>query len=350
MAANDDRLTPLSPHTERSNSAVSDVRNVIIIGSGPAGYTAAIYAARASLAPLVFEGSVTSGGALMNTTDVENFPGFPDGVMGPDLMDNLRKQAERFGAELVTDDVTAVDLTGAIKVVTDGAGTEHQARSVIIATGSGYRELGLPNEKRLSGHGVSWCATCDGFFFRDQDIVVAGGGDTAIEEATFLTRFARSVTIVHRRDALRASRIMAERAVANDKISFRWDSEVIDVLGEDKVSGVQLRNLKTGEESQLDVTGLFVAIGHDPRSELFEGQVRRDDEGYLLVEAPSTRTNVVGVFACGDVVDHVYRQAVTAAGTGCAAALDAERYLTSLDDAARTGDAAQAAQPVGATI
>jgi thioredoxin reductase (NADPH) len=319
---------------------------MIIIGSGPAGYTAAIYAARANLHPLVFEGSVTAGGALMNTTDVENFPGFPDGVMGPDLMDHLRKQAERFGAELVTDDVTAVDLTGEIKVVTDGRGDQHRARAVIIATGSGYRELGLPNEKRLSGHGVSWCATCDGFFFRDKDIVVVGGGDTAMEEATFLTRFARSVIVVHRRSELRASKIMQERAFGNPKISFVWDSEVVDVLGEDKLTGVRLRNLRTGEESTLEVGGLFIAIGHDPRSELFAGVIRRDDEGYILVDAPSTRTNVTGVFACGDVVDHVYRQAVTAAGTGCAAALDAERYLTSLEDAVATGDPAQALQAV----
>ena len=321
---------------------MSDPRNVIIIGSGPAGYTAAIYAARANLAPLVFEGSVTAGGALMNTTDVENFPGFPDGVMGPDLMDYLRKQAERFGAELVTDDVTAVDLTGAIKVVTDGSGNEHTARVVIVATGSGYRELGVPNEKVLAGHGVSWCATCDGFFFRDQDIVVVGGGDTAMEEATFLTRFARSVTIVHRRDALRASKIMQERAFANEKISFVWNSEVVDVVGDKKVSGVKIRNVVTGDESTLDATGLFVAIGHDPRSELFAGQLGRDDEGYLLVEAPSTKTNLAGVFACGDVVDHVYRQAVTAAGTGCAAALDAERYLTSLEDVPLTSDPVEA--------
>ncbi len=296
----------------------------------------------------MFEGSVTAGGALMNTTDVENFPGFPDGVMGPDLMDHLRKQAERFGAELVTDDVTAVDLTGEIKVVTDGAGAEHRARAVIIATGSGYRELGLPHEKRLSGRGVSWCATCDGFFFRDQDIAVVGGGDTAMEEATFLTRFARSVTIVHRRDSLRASKIMQERAFANEKIRFLWDSEVVDVLGEDKVERrCRSATPRTGEESELEVTGLFVAIGHDPRSELFAGQVRRDDEGYILVDAPSTHTNLAGVFACGDVVDHTYRQAVTAAGTGCSAALDAERYLTSLEDAAATGDPAQVAQAVG---
>ncbi|MGH8892063.1 MAG: thioredoxin-disulfide reductase [Actinomycetes bacterium] len=311
---------------------MDDVRNVIIIGSGPAGYTAAIYAARADLQPLVFEGSVTAGGALMNTTDVENFPGFPEGVMGPDLMDHLRRQAERFGAELVTDDVTAVDLTGETKVVTDGSGNEHRARTVVIATGSGYRELGLPHEKRLSGRGVSWCATCDGFFFRDQDIAVVGGGDTAMEEATFLTRFARSVTVIHRRNSLRASKIMQERAFANEKIRFLWDSEVVDVLGEDKVAGLQVRNVRTGEESELPVTGLFVAIGHDPRSELFAGQLRRDDEGYLLVDAPTTHTSLAGVFACGDVVDHVYRQAVTAAGTGCAAALDAERYLAAMED------------------
>jgi thioredoxin reductase (NADPH) len=325
---------------------VNDVRNLIIIGSGPAGYTAALYAARANLAPVVFEGSVTAGGALMNTTDVENFPGFHEGVMGPDLMDRLRKQAERFGAELVTDDVTEVDLTGEVKVVTDGAGQQYQAYAVIIATGSSYRELGLENEKRLSGRGVSWCATCDGFFFKDQDIAVVGGGDTAMEEATFLTRFARSVTIVHRRDSLRASKIMQDRAFANEKIRFQWDSEVVDVLGEGKLDGVRLRNVKTGEESTLDVTGLFVAIGHDPRSELFAHQIRRDDEGYILVDHPLTRTNLVGVFACGDVVDHIYRQAVTAAGTGCAAALDAERYLTSLEDAVLTGEPAQAAHAI----
>ncbi len=325
---------------------MSDVRDIIIIGSGPAGYSAAIYAARANLKPLVFEGSVTAGGALMNTTDVENFPGFPDGIMGPDLMDHLRKQAERFGAELVTDDVTAVDLTGEIKTVTDGRGDQHQALAVIIATGSGYRELGLPKEKQLSGHGVSWCATCDGFFFRDKDVVVVGGGDTAMEEATFLTRFATSVTVVHRRSELRASKIMQERAFANEKIRFVWDSEVTDIVGDDKVEAVRLRNVETGEETTLEASGLFVAIGHDPRSEIFAGQIRRDDEGYILVDAPSTRTNLTGVFASGDVVDHIYRQAITAAGTGCAAALDAERYLTSLADAERTGDPAQAVQSI----
>jgi len=305
---------------------VSDVRDVIIIGSGPAGYTAALYAARARLHPLVFEGSVTSGGALMKTTDVENYPGFPDGVLGPDLMDAIRKQAERFGAELVPDDVSEVDLAATPKVVKTG-GETHLARTVIIATGSGYRELGVPGEDLLAGHGVSWCATCDGFFFRDQDIVVVGGGDSALEEATFLTRFARSVTVVHRRDSLRASKIMQDRAFANPKVKFAWDSVVTEILGEDRVSGVRIRNVNTGEESTLAVTGVFVAIGHDPRSELFTGQLATDPEGYLLVEPPSTRTEIDGVFAAGDVVDHTYRQAVTAAGTGCAAALDAERWL-----------------------
>ena len=306
---------------------MTEVRDVIIIGSGPAGYTAALYAARARLRPLVFEGSVTAGGALMNTTDVENFPGFPDGVLGPDLMDAVRKQAERFGAELIADDVTEVDVKATPKVVRVGQDT-HLAKTVIIATGSGYRELGVPGEKRLGGHGVSWCATCDGFFFRDQDIAVVGGGDSAIEEATFLTRFARSVTVIHRRDALRASKIMQDRAMANEKIRFAWDSEVVEVLGDDRVSGARIRNTTTGETSTLAITGLFVAIGHDPRSELFIGQLPTDADGYLLVEQPSTRTALDGVFAAGDVVDHTYRQAVTAAGTGCAAALDAERWLT----------------------
>jgi thioredoxin reductase (NADPH) len=305
---------------------VTEVRDVIVIGSGPAGYTAALYAARARLNPLVFEGSVTSGGALMNTTEVENFPGFPDGVLGPDLMDAVRKQAERFGAELMPDDVTEVDLTASPKVVRAGSDT-FLAKAVIIATGSSYRELGIPGEKRLGGHGVSWCATCDGFFFREQDIAVVGGGDSAMEEATFLTRFARSVTVVHRRDTLRASKIMQDRARANSKIRFAWDSEVVEVVGEDRVTGLKLRNVKTGAESTLDVSGIFVAIGHDPRSELFSGILATDAEGYLIVDQPSTRTAVEGVFAAGDVVDHTYRQAVTAAGTGCAAALDAERWL-----------------------
>ena len=310
---------------------MTQVRDVIVIGSGPSGYTAALYAARARLSPLVFEGSVTSGGALMNTTDVENFPGFPDGVLGPDLMDQMRKQAERFGAELIADDVTEVDLEATPKQVKVGEDT-YLARTVIIATGSAYRELGVPGEKRLSGHGVSWCATCDGFFFREQDIAVIGGGDSAMEEATFLTRFARSVTIVHRRDTLRASKIMQDRAISNPKIKFAWDSEVAEVLGEDRVKGLRLRNLKTGEESVLEVTGMFVAIGHDPRNELFTGQLETDDEGYLIVDSPSTRTKIDGVFAAGDVVDHTYRQAITAAGTGCAAALDAERWLADHED------------------
>jgi thioredoxin reductase (NADPH) len=316
---------------------VSDVRNVIIIGSGPAGYTAALYTARASLKPLVFEGSVTAGGALMNTTEVENYPGFSDGIMGPDLMDQMRAQAERFGADLVPDDVTSVDFSGEIKSVTDSAGTVHRARAIIVSTGSAYRTLGLPMEETLSGRGVSYCATCDGFFFRDQDIAVVGGGDTAIEEATFLSRFAKSVTIVHRRDTLRASKAMQERAFADPKISFAWNSEVAEIHEKDsKLSGLTLRDTRTGETSELPVTGLFVAIGHDPRVELFKGVLTLDEEGYLKVDAPSTRTNVAGVFAAGDVVDHTYRQAVTAAGTGCSAALDAERYLAALLDGEKT--------------
>lgn len=306
---------------------MSEIRNVIIVGSGPAGYTAAVYAARAQLNPLVFEGSVTAGGALMNTTEVENFPGFVDGIMGPALMENMRGQAARFGAELVTDDVTSMDLSGEIKTVVDGAGNTHQAKAIILAMGSGYRELGLENEKRLSGHGVSWCATCDGFFFRDQDIAVVGGGDSALEEATFLTRFAKSVTLIHRRDSLRASKIMQERALSNEKMKFAWNSEVVDVLGDAKLSGVILKDTVTGETRELPITGLFIAIGHDPRSELIVGQVDLDAENYVKVKAPSTQTNIPGVFACGDLVDHTYRQAITAAGTGCAAALDAERFL-----------------------
>ncbi len=311
---------------------MSDVRNVIIIGSGPAGYTAALYTARASLKPLVFEGAVTAGGALMNTTEVENFPGFREGIMGPELMDNMRAQAERFGAELIPDDIVAVDLTGDIKTVTDSEGNVHKARAVIVTTGSQHRKLDLPNEDKLSGRGVSWCATCDGFFFRDQDIAVVGGGDTAMEEATFLSRFARSVKIIHRRDSLRASKAMQERAFADEKISFEWDSAVEAIHGDPKLSGITLRDTTTGETRELPVTGLFIAIGHDPRTELFKGQLELDAEGYLKVDAPSTRTNVPGVFAAGDVVDHTYRQAITAAGTGCSAALDAERYLASLAD------------------
>ena len=311
---------------------MSDVRNVIIIGSGPAGYTAAVYAARAQLNPLVFEGAVTAGGALMNTTEVENYPGFAEGIMGPQLMEEMRKQAERFGAELITDDVTDVKLDGDVKTVTDGSGRTYQAKAVILAMGSGYRELGLENEKRLSGHGVSWCATCDGFFFREQEIAVVGGGDTAAEEATFLTRFAKKVYLIHRRDELRASKVMAERVLTNEKIEPVWNSQVVDVLGEDKVSGIVIEDTVTGDKRELPVTGLFIAIGHDPRSELVRGVVDVDGEGYVTVDAPSTRTNVEGVFACGDLVDHTYRQAITAAGTGCSAALDAERFL-----AARVG-------------
>jgi thioredoxin reductase (NADPH) len=310
---------------------VTDTRDVIIIGSGPSGYTAALYAARAKLSPLVFEGSVTAGGALMNTTEVENFPGFPDGILGPDLMDSIRKQAERFGAELVSDDVTEVDLRADPKIVKTIDGT-YESRALIIASGSSYRELGVPGEKRLAGHGVSWCATCDGFFFREQDIAVVGGGDSAMEEATFLSRFARSVTVVHRRDSLRASKIMQDRAVADPKIGFAWDSEVLEMVGEDRLTGLRLRNVKRGEETVLPVTGVFIAIGHDPRSELFRGQLATDPDGYLLVDQPSTRTAIPGVFAAGDVVDRTYRQAVTAAGTGCAAAIDAERWLADQDD------------------
>jgi thioredoxin reductase (NADPH) len=307
---------------------VTEVRNVIVIGSGPSGYTAALYAARAELKPLVFEGSVTAGGALMQTTDVENFPGFSDGIMGPELMDSMRKQAERFGAELVPDDVVAVDLTADPKVVKTDSET-YLAKAVIIASGSRYKELGVPGEKELGGHGVSWCATCDGFFFRGHDIAVIGGGDSALEEAMFLTRFGKSVTVVHRRDTLRASKIMQERAFANPKIEFLWDSEVAEVLGPDKVTGLRIKSTKDGTEHVLPVTGVFVAIGHDPRSELFSDQLATDPDGYLLVDQPSTRTEIEGVFACGDVVDRTYRQAVTAAGSGCEASLDAERWLAS---------------------
>ncbi len=310
----------------------TDTRNVIIIGSGPAGYTAAVYAARASLEPLMFEGSVTAGGALMNTTEVENFPGFRDGIQGPALMDEMRAQAERFGAELVADDVIEVDLTGDTKVVKTAEGT-FTARAVILAMGSGYRKLGLPDEDRLSGHGVSWCATCDGFFFREQHIAVVGGGDSAVEEATFLSRFGSKVTLIHRRDELRASKIMQDRAFADPKIDFAWNSEVAEIHGDDKLTGLTLRDTVTGETRELPATGLFIAIGHDPRSELLTGQVDLDDEGYVLVEGRSTRTNLPGVFASGDLVDHTYRQAITAAGSGCAAALDAERYLAALDHA-----------------
>ncbi len=315
----------------------SDVREAIVVGSGPAGYTAAIYLARAGLKPIVLEGSVTAGGALMNTTDVENYPGFPDGVMGPELMDMLRKQAERFGAEMITDDATEMSLTGEIKTVKVGH-TAYRARTVVLAMGSAYRSLGVPGESELSGRGVSWCATCDGFFFRDQEIVVVGGGDSAVEEATFLTRFASKVTMVHRRDALRASKIMQERAFANDKIAYVWDSEVLEAVGPERLTGVRLRNLKTGEQTLLPATGLFIAIGHDPRSELVKGKIALDGEGYVLQHAlNTTATDVPGVFACGDLVDHTYRQAITAAGSGCAAALDAERYLTATEGPKHSG-------------
>ena len=317
--------------TPTSQPAGDGLREVIIIGSGPAGYTAAVYAARANLAPLLFEGSVTAGGALMNTTEVENYPGFAEGIMGPELMMNMREQAERFGAEMVRDDVVEVDLSGDVKTVTDGSGQVHRTRSVILAMGSAYRELGLPDEHRLSGHGVSWCATCDGAFFRDEDIVVIGGGDSAMEEATFLSRFGRSVTVVHRRDELRASKIMAERALNDPKISFIWNAEVAALHGDPKLTSITLRDTVTGETRELETKGLFIAIGHDPRNELVTGQVALDDEGYVEVQGRTTATDVPGVFACGDLVDHSYRQAITAAGTGCSAALDAERFLAALD-------------------
>ncbi|WP_407656998.1 thioredoxin-disulfide reductase [Janibacter massiliensis] len=324
---------------EREGPDEGEIRDVVIVGSGPAGYTAAVYTARANLAPVVLEGSVTAGGALMNTTEVENFPGFRDGIMGPELMDNMRAQAERFGATLVTDDAVSLDLHGEVKTITDGSGRVWRARAVILAMGSAYRELGLPNEKRLSGHGVSWCATCDGFFFRDQEIAVVGGGDSAVEEATFLTRFAKKVHLVHRRGELRASKIMAERAHADEKIEFQWNSQVTAIHGEDKVSGITLTDTETGQTRELPVTGLFVAIGHDPRNELLQVEggeplVELDAEGYVVAQGRSSRTNVEGVFACGDLVDHTYRQAITAAGSGCAAALDAERWLADRDQAA----------------
>ncbi|GAA4622700.1 thioredoxin-disulfide reductase [Cellulomonas oligotrophica] len=320
-------MTAETTQTPRTDAVV---RDVVIVGSGPAGYTAAIYAARAGLAPVVVAGSVTAGGALMNTTEVENFPGFPDGVQGPELMDSLQKQAEKFGAEVLWDDATSLDLTGDVKVVTTGSGDVYRARSVILSTGSAYRELGLEDEKRLSGHGVSWCATCDGFFFRDQEIVVVGGGDSAVEEATFLTRFGRRVTMVHRRDTLRASKIMADRAAADPKIEFAWNSEVVAIHGQDKVTGLTLRDTVTGETREIEAGGVFVAIGHVPRTELLVGQVELDENGYVVVQGRTTLTNIPGVFAAGDVVDHRYRQAITAAGSGCAAALDAQHYLSGL--------------------
>ena len=304
------------------------IHEVVIVGSGPAGYTAAIYAARAQLEPVMYEGSVTAGGALMNTTEVENFPGFTDGIMGPDLMDAMRKQTARFGTKLVTDDIVEMDLAGPVKTLKDGSGNTLKAKSVILAMGSAYRKIGLENEKRLSGRGVSWCATCDGFFFRDQEIAVVGGGDSAVEEATFLTKFASKVTLIHRRDSLRASKIMADRAKANPKIEFLWNTEVTDVLGDAKMEALELKNTVTGAVSKRNFGALFVAIGHIPRSELITTQVALDAEGYVKVEGRSTRTNIEGVFACGDLVDHTYRQAITAAGSGCQAALDAEKFLS----------------------
>ncbi|BDZ40017.1 MULTISPECIES: thioredoxin-disulfide reductase [Microbacterium] len=303
---------------------------LVIVGSGPAGYTAAVYAARAGLAPVVIAGSVTAGGALMTTTEVENFPGFVDGVQGPELMESMRAQAERFGAQIVYDDAIRLDLDGDVKTVETGAGETYLARAVVLTMGSAYRKLGLPEEERLSGHGVSWCATCDGFFFRDKEISVIGGGDSAMEEALFLTRFASKVTIVHRRDEFRASRIMAQRVLEDPKIEVAWNSEVAAILGDEQVTGLVLRDTVTGAERTLDATGVFVAIGHDPRSELVAGQVDTDADGYVRVAHPSTRTNLAGVFAAGDLVDHTYRQAITAAGTGCAAAQDAQHYLSNL--------------------
>lgn len=303
------------------------IENVVVIGSGPAGYTAAIYLARAGLAPVVLTSAVETGGALMNTTDVENFPGFVDGIMGPDLMENLRRQAERFGARLITDDAVHVELTGDVKTIRTGLGDEYRAHAVVLAMGSAYRKLGVDGEDRLSGYGVSWCATCDGFFFRGKDIAVVGGGDSALEEALFLTRFADSVTLVHRRDQLRASRIMQERVLEHPRIQIRWNSQITGMLGDDQLTGATLRDTATGREEPLDIAGLFVAVGHDPRSALVAGQVDLDPDGYVLVDHPSTVTSLPGVFACGDLVDRRYRQAITAAGTGCAAALDAEHFL-----------------------
>ena len=305
------------------------IHDVVIVGSGPAGYTAAIYAARAQLNPVVLAGSVTAGGALMNTTEVENYPGFIEGIMGPELMTRMQEQAERFGADIRYEDVTALELEGDVKRITTSDGV-YEARSVIISTGSEYRHLGIDGEERLSGHGVSYCATCDGFFFKDQDIVVVGGGDSAMEEATFLTRFARSVTVVHRRDELRASAVMAKRAQEDPKISFAWNSRVVELDGEDSLTGVTLEDTVTGDRRRLEATGLFVAIGQVPRSELVADVLELDEAGYIKVEAPSQRTRIPGVFACGDVADPTYQQAITAAGSGCRAALDAEHYLTTL--------------------
>ena len=308
---------------------MSKVEPLVIIGSGPAGYTAAIYAARAQLSPILLEGSVTAGGALMNTTEVENFPGFQKGIMGPALMEEMRAQAERFGTRFITDDAVKVDLNGEVKTIQDGSGNTYLAKAVILATGSGYKKIGLPKEETLSGRGVSYCATCDGFFFKEQVIAVVGGGDSAVEEATFLTRFASKVYLIHRRNELRASRIMQQRAKDDPKIEFVWNSQVVDILGDDKVTGLKIKDTITGKEKNLELTGLFVAIGHEPRSELLKGQIDLDPNGYVIAKTGSTKTNIEGVFSCGDLVDHVYRQAITAAGTGCQAALDAERFLAS---------------------
>lgn len=307
-----------------------EVRDVIIVGSGPAGYTAAIYTARADLSPLMIAGSVTAGGELMNTTDVENYPGFPDGIMGPDLMENFGKQAERFGTEVMYEDVASLDLAGAVKIVTLADGQQFRARAIIVSTGSAYRELGVDGEKRLVGHGVSSCATCDGFFFKGQNIAVIGGGDSAMEEAIFLTKFAESVTVVHRRDTLRASKIMADRALNHPKISFVWNSEVASVSGENKVTGIILNNLLTGEKSELPVTGVFVAIGNDPRVDLVKDVLELTPAGTIAVQGRSSKTSIAGVFAAGDVIDPTYRQAITASGSGCVAALDVEHYLSEL--------------------
>ncbi|GAA4834572.1 thioredoxin-disulfide reductase [Garicola koreensis] len=318
------------------------VHDVVIVGSGPAGYTAAIYTARANLKPIVLTGAVTAGGELMNTTDVENFPGFQEGIQGPELMMNMEAQARRFGADVRHEDATVLNLDQPIKEISLGSGGTLHTRSVILATGSAYRELGVPGEKDLSGHGVSWCATCDGFFFRDQSIAVIGGGDSAMEEALFLTKFASKVYVVHRREELRASQIMADRAKAHDKIEFIWNSEVTQVHGEGKVSQLSLRDTVTGEPSTLDVTGMFVAIGHDPRVELFRDQLNLTDLGTVEVQGRSSQTSLPGVFAAGDVLDPHYRQAITAAGSGCTAAIDVETYLA---DAAES-DAAEVAEPL----
>ena len=327
-------LGDITPEATQTSSDAGEVREVIIVGSGPAGYTAAVYTARAGLNPLVIEGAFSAGGALMQTTEVENFPGFTEGIMGPELMGNMRAQAERFGAELITDDATELDLTGEIKTVTDSEGNVYRAKAVILATGSGYKRLGLADEDKFSGRGVSWCATCDGFFFKEKPIVAVGGGDSAVEEATFLSRFGSSVTMIVRRDELRASKIMAARALNDPKISIEWNSSVVSMAGDKALESVTIKNNLTGETKDLPVNGLFVAIGHDPRSELVKGQVELDEAGYVKVEGRGTKTNLTGVFACGDLVDHTYRQAITAAGSGCQAALDAEHFLASLNDQA----------------